>query len=188
MTTLNTIGGYESLADLLGTLGIFLFVFIYIFNINYLYRLPVPIHQIIVYNESGLPFYSRSVRTKGIPSPEIHDMLFAGVVTAISSLMHESFGSITNLRQIDAESIQIYFVHKYNFSVVIIVSKGTKFLLQSLTVLNTLIAKNHSQAIAEKSIINTSELQEEIDHYIQIAFPYIQIVSSEQKSSLQEIT
>ena len=181
MVIFNNLGGYESIADFIATLGVFLFVFIYIFNINYLYRLPVPIHQIIVYNEAGLPLYSRSVRTKGIPVPEIHDMLFAGAVTAISSLMHESFGSITNLRQIDAESIQIYFMHKFDFTIVIIVSKGTKFLLQSLMMLNQLIAKDHYPAITEQSIINTNVMQEKIDNYIRIAFPYIQIISSEKK-------
>ena len=113
--------------------------------------------------------------------PEIHDMLFAGAVTAISSLMHESFGSKTNLRQNDAESIQKFFMHKFDFTIVINVSKGTKFLLQSLMMLNQLIAKDHYPAITEQSIINTNVMQEKIDNYIRIAFPYIQIISSEKK-------
>ncbi|MBD3405734.1 MAG: hypothetical protein GF411_06335, partial [Candidatus Lokiarchaeota archaeon] len=51
--------------DLITFIGLLLLVSVYIFNPDYLYRMPVPIHGVILYNSTGIAIYSRQVRNKG---------------------------------------------------------------------------------------------------------------------------
>ncbi|MFW9992224.1 MAG: hypothetical protein ACFFD4_09280 [Candidatus Odinarchaeota archaeon] len=166
--------GYEMLADVLGTAGLFGFILTYLLNVNYLYRLPVPIHQIMIYSESGLPVYDRKVFTRGIENPEVESILFAGVITAISKLISESLGSLAKLRYIDASGKQIFIDSREGISLVVIADRGTKFLLNSLELLNNLIPSELKTAI-NATVTDMSELRPEMDRLVKKSFPYLEI-------------
>ena len=163
---------YSTIADTIGTLGIFLLLLNYLSNLDYLYRLPFPIHQIIGYNSSGLCIYSRSVYTKGLKTLQIEEMLFSGLISALSSGIKESLGTSTELRYIDATNKHILLHMHKGLTIVVVADNKSNLLIESIKTVNELIGDTLRKKI-DGSLINISELTQELDPIIKIAFPYI---------------
>ncbi|MBD3192868.1 MAG: hypothetical protein GF308_19670 [Candidatus Heimdallarchaeota archaeon] len=171
---LNVLGGYEMLADVLATVGTFVYVLTYLINPDYLYRLPIPIYQIIIFNQSGLPCYNREVYTKGLERPEIDEMLFPAIITAISSFLSETMGKKAQLKHIDASSKQMFINTQENLSITVIADKGTRFLQKSIKILNDLIPKDLRDDL-NASDTKYKPYQETLDKLVKTAFPYLKI-------------
>lgn len=165
---------YTTLADTIGVIGLILLFLNYLSNLDYLYRLPFPIYQLIVYNNSGLCIYSRSVKTKGIQSIDIEEMLFSGLISAISSGIKESLGTSTELRYIDATDKHILLKIFKGLTVVIVSDSKSNLLLESLKTINSLIGDDFRKDINE-SIINVNKMNSYLDSIVKTAFPYVSI-------------
>ncbi len=165
---------YENIADTLGIIGIFLLLLNYLTNLDYLYRLPFPIHQIIIYNNSGLCIYSRSVRTKGIDAIFVEEMLFSGLISAISSAIKESLGTSTELRYIDATNKHILLEMYKGLTIVVVSDNKSKLLVESIKTVNKLIPDDFRENL-NTSLVNVSKISDLFDSYIKIAFPYLVI-------------
>lgn len=165
---------YNSLADTVGLIGLMLLFLNYLSNLDYLYRLPFPIYQLIIYNNSGLCVYSRSVKTKGVQSIDIEEMLFSGLISAISSGIKESLGTSTELRYIDATDKHILLKIFSGLTVVIISDSKSNLLLESIKTINGLINEEFRKEINE-SIINVNKMYFYLDSIVKTAFPYISI-------------
>lgn len=167
---------YTTLADVMGIIGIFLLLINYLSNLDYLYRLPFPIHQIIIYNNSGLCVYSRTVRTKGIKAITIEEMLFSGLISAISNGIKESLGTTTELRYIDATNKHILLEMYKGLTIVVVSDNRSKLLVESIKTVNKLIPDDIRNEL-NGSLINVSKIPNLFDSYIKIAFPYIIITN-----------
>jgi len=165
-------GVYEELADMISTFGLFGYVLTYISNIDYLYRLPVPIHQLIIYNEAGLPVYARKVYTQGVESPYVEEALFTGVISAISSLMSDTLGAGVELREIESNKQQVFLRHHNTLSLAIIADAGTRFMTNSLEMLYEQIDDDLRKKL-NQGTVDLSTYQEELDNLVQKSFPYI---------------
>jgi hypothetical protein len=174
LSFLSTLGGYEFIADIGGTLGVYGLFLTYLANIDYLYRLPVPIHQILIFSDSGLPIYTRDVYSQGIEQTKVEETLFAGVITAISSLIKESLGTDAKLQHINATGKQVFFNEKNNMTFVIITDEGTRMLKESLLLFSRLVYAKLSGNFMEEPIQQQNYI-EPIDNLLKKSFPYIAI-------------
>ena len=165
---------YETIADALGIIGIFMLLLNYLSNLDYLYRLPFPIHQIIAYNNSGLCIYSRSVFTRGIQAIAVEEMLFSGLISAISNGIKESLGTTTELRYIDATNKHILLEMFKGITIVVVSDNKSKLLVESIKTVNNLIPDDLRNKI-NGSLINVNKISDKFDSYVNIAFPYITI-------------
>ena len=163
---------YNTLADTMGIIGIFLLFINYLSNLDYLYRLPFPIHQIIAYNSSGLCVYSRSVYTKGFKIIQVEEMLFSGLISAIASAVKDTLGTSTELRYIDATNKHILLQMNKGLTFVVIADNKSSLLMESIKTVNNLVSPTLRSKI-EENIVNISEFSDEFDKLVKIGFPYI---------------
>ena len=169
---------YTTIADTMGIIGIFLLLLNYLSNLDYLYRLPFPIHQIIAYNNSGLCIYSRSVHTKGIEAVAIEEMLFSGLISAISNGIKEALGTTTDLRYIDATDKHILLEMYKGITVVVVSDNKSKLLTESARTVNKLIPDDIRNYI-NGTLVNVSKIEDKFDFFVKTAFPYVTIDYSE---------
>ncbi len=165
----------ETFGDVVNAAGVIILILTYLSNIDYLYRLPVPIHQLILYNSAGLPVYSRRVKTKGFEVLQVENTLFAGGMSAISSLMKEALGSSAILQHIDARHRHLFFQTRKTLTICAVADKGTKFLLQSLKLAVNLIAPQLENQL-NHPIISTKNVSDQLDTLFQEAFPYLELL------------
>ena len=163
---------YVTIADTMGIIGVFVLFINYLSNLDYLYRLPFPIHQIIAYNSSGLSIYSRSVYTKGLKTIEIEEMLFSGLISAISNAIKETLGTTTELRYIDATNKHILLQMYKGLTIVIVADNKSKLLMESIKTVNSLVS-DELRSKLEKDLVNLNEITNTFDSIIKTAFPYI---------------
>ena len=177
-TTLMELLGFSPLTigDVLVIIGLFMLTGNYLAKIDFLYRLPIPIHQIILFNDAGVPVYVKKVQTRGLERINIQETLFTGTITAITSLIKETLGTSSRFRTLDAGNKQIFLESNNNVTALVITDKGTRFLLRSLKQLMKLIPEDIKDML-NKPMISSSEMEEKIDPLIKKAFPYVEFIS-----------
>jgi len=158
------------------SVGIFLLIILYVQYPDYIYLLPFPIHSFMVYNQSGLLCYSRTlVRNPG--ELQDVDILISGALTAISSLIKETLGQGAQIRMINADQYKIYFkqLQKESGTLAVIAFGETGFFEKSLD----RFVKRLDPAMLEKinaNIVNSNELEGKIDSAIKSCFPYAEFL------------
>ena len=166
------LGLYEW-GDLVTFIGLLILVLIYIYNPDYLYRMPVPIHGVIMYNSTGIATYSRQVRNKGFEATKMPDELMSMSITAISSVLSESLHGSAELRHIDAKFRILIFETRGDITVMLICAKATYFLRRSLKLLLHNISDSAYEVLAAEAYNKTEEIETEVDHAVKSALPYL---------------
>ncbi len=171
------ISSFLSMSYLLTVLGMVLFLSVFIVNPDYLYRLPVPLYHIIVYNgETGLAPYSHAIRSKGIEGPEITDQLFSGAITAITSLLSESVKDQVRLRLILSDEQTVIFEHhdQLPVSALLVCHQLTYFVKKSLKNFIKSILLPTLKELSDPNPSDITGLKNELNQLLQASFPYIE--------------
>ena len=158
-------------------LGLMLFASNYIIHKNYIYRLPFPVHQIMVINKAGILAYSRSVSVISIPDlDDTKEFLVSGLLTAIKGLIAETLGSDTRIKFVDTTKYKIFFSEIPNKGgiITIISSGGTYYLKRSLKLFSLSITPEMYKQIQDPD--QKESLIESIDCLILNAFPYLELI------------
>lgn len=170
-------------SDFLMLVGILFLLSNYLIHKDFLYRLPFPIHYIIITNLAGIQVYNRHIATINIPSLALDkEELMSGAINAISSLMQESLGTTTKLKFIDVEAFQIYFsdIPKESGILAIFTSGYSIYLQKSLDN----FAKSIPNDIVEKMNrigYRIGEFDDKLDKLLTQAFPYLVILKDKNK-------
>ncbi len=179
-TDLNSIDGlsmYE-LGDLVTFVGLVLLVSIYIRKPDYLYRMPVPIHDVILYNAAGIAVYSRLVQNKGFESSKVPEHLMSMAVTAISTLLSESLHIDAQLELIESRNRTLLFETHGNLTVLLICDRATYFVRRSLRQLLKSIDEATYKRLTAEDFLNDTELVSQVDQYVANALPYLIFLES----------
>ena len=171
------LSGFLVFSYFLTVVGMVVFLMVFIINPDYLYRLPVPLHHIILYNESGLTAYSRSIQSKGIETPKITDQLFSGAITAISSLLSESVKTQVHMHVIETNKMNVVIEHHPTYPVraLIIGYRLTYFVRKSLkNFLLSIPQEIMEQLSSPGMILDLDRAQPILDRSLQQSFPYVE--------------
>lgn len=167
-----------NISDFILLLGVLFLLSNYLIHRDFLYRLPFPVHYLIIINKAGIQVYKRHIATISIPrfDPE-KEGLMSGALRAISILMQESLGANTKLKFIDAAAYQIYFseISKEKGIIAIFTSGSSIYLKKSLNN----FAKSLPMDLIEK--LNKDGLfvgafDDELDKLLIQTFPYLVIL------------
>jgi hypothetical protein len=168
----------SSISDFLMLLGILFLLSNYLIHSDFLYRLPFPVHYIIIINRAGIQVYRRHLTTINIPQLNLDkEELMSGALNAISSLIQESLGTNTKLKFIDAEGYQIYFSEFPRASgiLAIFTSGSSIYLKKSL--------QNFAKSIPDHLIEELNKIgliigvfDDRLDKLLTQAFPYLVIL------------
>ncbi len=158
-------------------LGVFFYMLTYLLHVDYIYRLPFPIHYIMVYNAHGLLVYSRRVETPQLAPLYIQAEILSGAFLAITSLIRETLGTTALLKEIDATNYRVLFatLHGHKGMVAIITSRSTYFVRHSLQ----RFARSFSPSLLDQineGLVTPSKLQKTIDDLMLQSFPYLRIM------------
>ncbi len=158
-------------------IGIICIIATYLFHPDYLYLLPFPIHSFMIYNENGVLSYFKEVETKEYFG-EVKGLLMSGAFTAIGGIVEESLGTEAKIQHINAQKFQIFFnkIGKNQGNLVVIALGNTALFKKSLkrfisTMDPPLIKKINSD------FVDLDSIEPEIEHHIQVCFPYIKLKS-----------
>lgn len=171
----------ETIALLLSVIGLLILISNYISYPDYLYLLPFPIHSLMLYNQSGISYYSYQ-NTAQTSMDEDKFQLVTGAFTAISSLIQETLGKNAHLERIQAENFQIFFerLPKDSGTFVVIANGETAFFKKAL--------KRFINALSPEVLININNqiqdldpIHSEIDSNAKQFFPYAFSVELNQK-------
>ncbi|MFX1392435.1 MAG: hypothetical protein ACFFAH_02570 [Promethearchaeota archaeon] len=147
---------------------------------EYFYRIPFPIHQIMVINKAGILAYIRRVSPSFLKqSSEGKVLIMSGFIKALSSMVIETLGTKSRLKYIDTGVYQIYFseIRENGGIIAIITSGGSSFLQKSLDRFANLISTSLINEI-DKPNVYSEEIQEELDKLVVKAFPYVKIIEN----------
>ncbi len=179
-TELNSLDGlslYE-LGDLITFIGLALLVSIYIRKPDYLYRMPVPIHDVILYNAAGIAVYSRLVQNKGFESAKVPEHLMSMAVTAISTLLSESLQTDAQLELIESRNRTLLFETHETLTVLLICDRATYFVQRSLRLLLRSIDETTYKRLTADDFHSDAKLVEQVDQYVAHALPYLIFLES----------
>lgn len=176
-SSLAGISMYE-LGDLVTFVGLVLLVSVYIRNPDYLYRMPVPIHDVILYNASGIAVYSRLVQNKGFETSKIPEHLMSMAVTAISTLLSESLQTDTQLEVIESKNRTLLFETRGALTVLLICDRATYFVRRSLRQLLKSIDPHTYEKLTADAFESDTTLVQKIDKYVSRALPYLIFLDS----------
>jgi len=166
---------FDRLSEVFALTGMLILMLNSFYYTDYVYRLPVPVHDFLIYNSSGLLVYSRSVKIPGIDL--IYEkQLITGMFTAIAALIKETLGTDSKLEEINVNNYQIFFTQMVQDSgtLAVIATKGTYFLKQSIKRFLLTITEELCQKINEP-VVETVELAKELDLLLKRSFPYLTI-------------
>lgn len=174
-TDFRDLGGlsFYEVGDLITFIGLVLLVSVYIFNPDYLYRMPVPIHGVIMYNSTGIAIYSRQVRNKGFEVSKIPDQLMSMSITAVSSILTESLDTAAELQLIDARHRVLLFESRNQLTVMLICDRATYFVKRSLRLLLDSLSEDAYATLTAEAYNKDEEVEEELDSAVKDALPYV---------------
>lgn len=147
----------------------------YTIHPDYIYRLPFPIHSVMLYGSSGIPIYNRHVHSSTFEE-KYQEVLISGALTAVSALVRETLGTGARLRHIDADMYQIFFVGLPDDrgTLVVIALGGTHFFKVSLERYASTIP-SHLLGALDLVQVDPSKLQPQYDSLLLDAFPYLEL-------------
>ncbi|MHA1966684.1 MAG: hypothetical protein ACW964_02665 [Candidatus Hodarchaeales archaeon] len=170
---LDTINIVDRIAEVLALAAVLILLTTYFYYKDYVYRLPVPVHDFLIYSSSGLLVYSRTVKIPGI-NLVFEKQLITGMFTAIASLIKETLGTNSKLEQINVNNYRIFFSEMPNKqgTLAVIAAKGTFFLKHSIQRFVLSITEELNQKINEP-IVDIDDLAKELDLLLNQSFPYL---------------
>ncbi len=177
LSSLGDISLYE-VGDLITFIGLVLLVSIYIRNPDYLYRMPVPIHDVILYNATGIAVYSRLVQNKGFESSKVPEHLMSMAVTAISTLLSESLQTDARLQLINSKNRTLLFESLGDLTVLLICDRATYFVRRSLKQLLKSFDEDTFRKLTTDDFRSDMAFEEKVDHYVRNALPYLVLLES----------
>ncbi|MFX1392436.1 MAG: hypothetical protein ACFFAH_02575 [Promethearchaeota archaeon] len=145
---------------------------------DYFYRLPFPIHQIMVINKGGILAYIRRVSPSFLKDfSESKELIMSGFIKALSSMVQEVLGAKSQLKYIDTGGYQIFFsqLPENNGIITIITSGGNNVLQKSLDRFANSISTDLLNEI-HKPEVYSENIQKQIDDLVIQAFPYLKII------------
>ncbi|MBD3191494.1 MAG: hypothetical protein GF308_12670 [Candidatus Heimdallarchaeota archaeon] len=173
---------FYAIGDGLKVVGMIVFSLIYIIKIDFIYRLPVNVYFIMVFNKVGLNILTvrtyniKNQENEGISRTIINENLLSSLITAISNLLRESLGSEKPLEMIIAEDRTIVLDSGSQATCAILCDRPTFFLEKSLKNLRKEVEKRYETEL-RKSVLLKEEF-EEINKLIQRSFPFLVIKES----------
>ncbi len=173
---------YE-LGDMITFVGLVLLIGMYLTHPNYLYRLPVPVYRIIIYNSVGIATYSRAVRTRGMEGMVVPDQLMSMSITAVSSVLSEGLQVNAQLRLIDVTRRVLLFEWSKDISALLICERGTYFARRSLKMLLSSISADLYERLAAEAVNVDSKMMAQLDALVQAAFPYLVFIDEDTSST-----
>ncbi len=97
---------FKIIGDVLPIIGILIIFISYSMNLNYIYRLPYDHYILMIISKSGLQWHSVTFKTRK-NSPEIKKNLFAGLISALSTVYNSTFHSEVSISKIMSKDISI---------------------------------------------------------------------------------
>ena len=158
------------------TLAAFFLAVNYLIYGEHIYRIPKPIYSIMVYNNAGLPVYTRRFIIHGKNILKTDEMLITGALTAISTLIKESLGEKATLNNMNVGTYQIVFLPLPNNQgmMTAILLENSYHFQKSLERFIALIPA-HVINLMDSSDINTAEFAKLLEPVIIKIFPYLVI-------------
>ncbi|MFX1392899.1 MAG: hypothetical protein ACFFAH_04910 [Promethearchaeota archaeon] len=157
--------------------GLFTILTNYLVHKNYMYRLPFPIHQIMVINRGGNLAYVRKVYPLYYGEHfHMKDEIISALFKALSSMIHEFLGKEIRLKYVDIGKYQIYFsqIPNQDGIILVITSGGSMILQKSLDRFASSISKNLLEKINDPNI-RSDDFRKIFDKYVLESFPYLKI-------------
>ncbi|MFX0210391.1 MAG: hypothetical protein ACFFDT_30710 [Candidatus Hodarchaeota archaeon] len=174
---LDTYDIFSTLGDIFILIGLIVFTANYLLNIEYIYRIPIPIHQVMFYNSSGLPTYARRVYAPKIGVPEtFNEELISGAISAIGAIFKETLGKAARIRHLDLGEYQIFFSHVPDDegTLVVLTSGGNFFLSKSLERFIRTIPKEYIRSL-EIDMVDIERNRERLDPLLLSSFRYLEL-------------
>ncbi|MFX1392437.1 MAG: hypothetical protein ACFFAH_02580 [Promethearchaeota archaeon] len=147
---------------------------------DYFYRLPFPIHQIMVINKGGILAYIRRVSPSFFEDfSEAKELIMSGFIKALTTIITEVLGTKSHLKYLDTGGYQIYFtqIPENSGIIVIITSGGSSILQKSLDRFANSISTELLNEI-HKPEVYSENIQNQIDDLVSQAFPYLKIIKN----------
>jgi len=162
-----------TLALLLAIVGVIILILNYLLHPDYLYLIPVPIHSFMIYNNTGLLSYSRSVQTD-TKRGDTQFILISGALTAIFSLIKETLGQGARIKFIDAQQFRIFFnpLPRDQGTFVVIAYGATVFFSKSLDRFVQSIPISLMEQINHTNV-DLEAVKPEFDLLVKTLFPYV---------------
>lgn len=165
--------------DVLKFLGLIVFVIFYLVNFQYIFRLPVNISTIMIFNNLGLLIYAAkySHETNQREKEALPIELVTASLSAFETFMKQTTHSETPLRKIETQDKRVVIESGKLASVAIIADKATYFLINSMKELIKELENNFEEHL--KKDFTDSSYYAKVPEYIKRIFPYLPEPSSQ---------
>lgn len=169
--------------QILYIVGLMLLFIIFLYYDASLFRIPVIIREIIIYNNQGMMVYSRNIRTPGTEYYPLKKELLSGIFNVIDAILLESLGKGVKLKSIDVSTNKIIFRrivdkdrNKSYGTLAVITTYETKLLSKTLKFLERNLPIEIKEKINAK-FLNLRDVENYMDIFLGEAFPFLKITS-----------
>ncbi|MHA1851872.1 MAG: hypothetical protein ACTSUF_00010 [Candidatus Heimdallarchaeaceae archaeon] len=167
------------LGDILKLLGLATFVIFYIVNLRYIFRLPVNISTIMIFNNLGMLIYAAKYSHESAEESEkaLPIELITASINAFETFMRQTTQSKEPLKRIETYDKNVIIESSHLASIAVIADKSTYFLINSMKKLIKAIELNFAEHL-EKSFTD-SQFYQDVPNYIGKYFPYLGLPTAE---------
>ena len=165
------------LGNLIIVLSLLVLIGNYILHPEYLFRIPTPIHSVLIYNQHGILAYHRNVKTPLTPVHHLRAELFSAILSSIKSVFDQMIGADLEVTSIVAQRYRIILQSLPDESgTVVLISSGESLLLfNSLRRFINLLDDDMIKSL-KKEYIKPQEITTRLDPVVMKAFPYLTFI------------
>ncbi len=165
------------LGNFLILLNLLLLISNYALHPNYIFRIPISIHTILVYNKDGILAYHRDVKSPGAPPLRLRAELLSSILSSIKNVFDHMMGERMEVTNITARNHHIYLheLPQKVGNIVLIASGESLLLIRSMKRFVQMIDESIIKMI-EKHYIKSKEMAEKLDPLVLKAFPYLTFI------------
>ncbi len=165
------------LANIISIIGLLILIGNYVLHPDYIFRIPIPIHAILMYNKHGILTYHRNVKSPTVSAQHFRAELFSGIISSIKTMFDQMIGIKLAVTSIVAENYRIILQSlPSNVGTIVLITSGESTLLQqSLDRFITMIDDKTLKMI-ERDVIKAKEISAVLDPLVIKAFPYLTFI------------
>ncbi len=162
--------------DLLTFLGLTIIIAIFIYKVDYLYRMPVALYHLLVFNSAGIAILSMAIKNRKFEVDPTTAQLISGPITAITSLFEEVFQRQPEIEYIKARNQAFLFESTKGLTAMIIGERPTYFVKLSLRLFLNSIPDEVLPLLNRPYIrLEDESIKNQLLKAFHHAFPYVEI-------------
>lgn len=161
-------------------IGILILMLFYLFNLQYIFRVPVNIAAIILFNSLGMPIYAAKYTTQNIEQSAEKSLpidLITASINAFQTFMQQTTDSKEPLKRIATLDKKVIIESTDLVSVAVIADEITYFMLNSMKALVKAIQKDYREFLLKEFADST--YFKGVATYVSKYFPYLPLPTAE---------